>query len=75
MMRRLCTLLLAVSAAASEPPQRVTPMRVPAGGIQPQVAVDAEGAIHLLFYNGDPPGRGHLEVERRLLRHEQRILC
>ncbi|HVP49464.1 MAG TPA: hypothetical protein VMT32_22880 [Bryobacteraceae bacterium] len=50
-------------------------MRVPAGGIQPQVAVDAEGAIHLLFYNGDPPGRGHLEVERRLLRHEQRILC
>jgi len=50
----LWALVLSASAAASEPPQKVTLMRVPEGGIQPQVAVDAKGAIHLLFYKGDP---------------------
>jgi hypothetical protein len=54
MMRWLWMLLLAVSAVGSEPPQKVTLMRIPAGGIQPQVAVDAKAAIHLLFYKGDP---------------------
>src|ERR1700753_3417864 len=28
-------------------------MRVPAGGLQPQVAADPEGGIHLLYYTGD----------------------
>jgi hypothetical protein len=28
--------------------------RVPNGGLQPQVVVDSEGVVHLLYYDGDP---------------------
>lgn len=28
-------------------------MRVPDGGIQPQIAVDAEGTVHLVYFKGD----------------------
>jgi hypothetical protein len=31
----------------------VSLLRVPNGGIQPQVAVDAAGALHLLYYSGE----------------------
>src|SRR5204862_3570630 len=40
--------LAAVCAGAN-----VRTMRVPEGGIQPQVAVDEGGAVHLLYYRGD----------------------
>jgi len=33
---------------------RVTVLRTPQGGIQPQVAVDARGVLHLLYFKGDP---------------------
>jgi hypothetical protein len=33
---------------------RVTLLRTPDGGIQPQAAIDASGVIHLVFYKGDP---------------------
>ncbi len=36
------------------PHRGVEPVRVPEHGIQPQVAVDAKGAVHLLYYKGDP---------------------
>lgn len=39
--------------------QKITTLRVPDGGIQPQIAVDEKGAIHLLYYKGDP-GAGDL---------------
>src|SRR5262245_26983337 len=39
---------------AAEPADRVTLLRVPQGGIQPQVAVDAHGTVHLVYYRGDP---------------------
>ena len=29
-------------------------MRVPEGGVQPQVATDAAGVVHLIFLKGDP---------------------
>src|SRR5437588_4023158 len=29
-------------------------LRVPEGGIQPQVAVDAKGGIHLVYFRGTP---------------------
>ena len=32
----------------------VTLMPTPNGGIQPQTAVDSRGAVHLLYYKGDP---------------------
>jgi hypothetical protein len=33
---------------------RVNLLRVPNGGIQPQVAVDRIGTIHLIYFHGDP---------------------
>jgi hypothetical protein len=35
---------------------RVAVLRVPDHGIQPQVAVDAKGVVHLLFFKGEPGG-------------------
>ncbi len=37
----------------SEPAEKVTLSRVPDGGLQPQVAVDAHGVIHLVYYKGE----------------------
>ena len=39
-------------ALAAQP--RVTTMRVPEGGVQPQVAVDAKHVVHLIYLAGDP---------------------
>jgi hypothetical protein len=33
---------------------RVSLERLPEGGLQPQVAVDDQGSLHLLYYTGDP---------------------
>ena len=41
----------------------VTLMRVPEGGIQPQVAVDAKGAVHMIYYTGDT-GAGDISYVR-----------
>ena len=38
-------------------------MRAPGGGIQPQVAVDAAGTVHMVYYKGDP-GHGDLYYVR-----------
>jgi hypothetical protein len=44
---------------AAEPSGKVTVLRVPLGGIQPQVAIDAAGTVHLIYFRGDP-GHGDL---------------
>lgn len=46
----LCFLSLAATAAE---PARVTLVRTPDGGIQPQAAVDRQGVVHLIYYKGD----------------------
>jgi hypothetical protein len=50
--------LLAVTAAqhlkAARHVDNVTMLRVPYGGIQPQVAVDEKGILHLIYFGGDP---------------------
>lgn len=50
------TLVLAAWAGAgeSDPASSVTIIRVPDGGLQPQVAVDDGGTAHLIYYRGDP---------------------
>jgi hypothetical protein len=58
-----CLLAIAVLAGAacsrvdadsrSEPAEKVTLSRVPDGGLQPQVAIDAKGVIHLVYYKGE----------------------
>ncbi len=40
-------------AAAAADPARVTLVRTPDGGIQPQAAVDRQGVVHLIYYKGD----------------------
>jgi hypothetical protein len=44
--------LLAVGAAAE--PARVLVRRIPNRGIQPQVAVDGKGVVHLIYFRGEP---------------------
>ena len=42
----------------------VTVIRTPQGGIQPQVAVDSKGALHLIYLKGDP-GTGDIYYARK----------
>ena len=47
--------IASVTLMAGEP-ARVTLVRTPDGGIQPQAAVDGQGVIHLIYFKGDPGG-------------------
>jgi hypothetical protein len=55
---RIVAIVLFASMAAQRPQTRssnhVTILRVPHGGIQPQVAIDEKGALHLIYFAGDP---------------------
>jgi len=55
----LVMMAASLGAAAAAPAAGVTLMHVPDGGIQPQVAVDAGGRAHLLYYKG-PDDAGDL---------------
>src|SRR5881296_3300863 len=44
--------------------ERVTLMRTPDGGIQPQVAADRKGALHLIYFKGDPAAGDVFYVRR-----------
>lgn len=43
---------LAVSASIAGEPSQVSLIRVPNGGIQPQLAVDGKGTLHLIYFRG-----------------------
>ena len=43
-------------AVSPDPPALVTLVRVPQGGIQPEVVVDSRGILHLLYFAGEPRG-------------------
>ena len=47
-------LFTAIAARQPQARDRVTTVRVPNGGIQPQVAVDDNGRLHLIYFAGDP---------------------
>ena len=49
--------LVAKIAAGSR--ERIWVSRVPGGGLQPQIALDGLGKLHLVYYAGDPE-RGDL---------------
>src|SRR6266487_2047481 len=53
---RMVVIALFAAMVARQPQarDRVTTVRVPHGGIQPQVAVDDKGTLHLLYFAGDP---------------------
>lgn len=52
----MCVLILPCMAfpTMAQEPYNVSLERVPDGGIQPQVAVGADGTLHLLYFKGDP---------------------
>jgi hypothetical protein len=58
-----CILAIHAPAAEIDPSRKVALTRVPNGGIQPQAAVDASGAVHMVYYKGDP-GHGDLYYVR-----------
>ncbi len=51
----LCWLLAMALLPAAES-KKITVVRTPLGGIQPQAVADLQGAIHLIFYKGDAAG-------------------
>lgn len=52
-IRLVLAIWLGAAIAAAAPPPAVHLMRVPNGGLQPQVAVDGAGQIHLVYFTGD----------------------
>ena len=51
----MVSLIGAVKTLSAPPsPGRVTLMRTPDGGIQPQAVVDRKGVLHLIYFKGDP---------------------
>lgn len=61
----LCaSLLLAIQTFAAQAAPDVTVIRIPSGGIQPQVALDERGTLHLLYFRGDAAA-GDLFYARR----------
>lgn len=46
--------LLPLDTAAAATPVRVDTVRVPDGGIQPQVVTDAKGQVHVVYFKGEP---------------------
>src|SRR5437868_3517471 len=53
----------AIGAGAAETPadtkdagDRIRLGRLPEGGIQPQAALDDRGALHVVYFSGDPAG-------------------
>src|SRR5437763_12424409 len=58
-MRVLLVLLCVAAGSATSEPSRnpdISLLRVPNGGIQPQLVTDRSGTLHLLYYSGDPAG-------------------
>ena len=53
-----------VGTAAAAESRRVTLLRTPDGGIQPQAAADSQGTVHLIYYKGEAAG-GDLFYVRR----------
>src|SRR5579872_590450 len=51
-----CAAVIACAGTAAEIDRahKVTLARVPSGGIQPQVAMDTDGGLHVIYYKGDP---------------------
>lgn len=46
--------LVSIGSSQGAAAPKVQALRVPDGGIQPQVAVDREGTVHLVYFKGDP---------------------
>lgn len=57
-------LFLVVANLNAAEDKRVTLLRTPDSGIQPQAAVDAQGTVHLIYYKGDSGAGDIIYVKR-----------
>ena len=55
-----CAAVVPLRSSRTPVVPRVELKRVPEGGIQPQVAVDQRGTVHLVYFKGDDPAQGDL---------------
>jgi hypothetical protein len=56
-LRGLATLIIlavTITAAGAAEPSSIRLVRVPGGGIQPQVQTDERGRVHMIYFTGDP---------------------
>ncbi|MDQ2842643.1 MAG: glycoside hydrolase [Acidobacteriota bacterium] len=53
-MTKVCALIFCSTVWALGAFADIQVTRVPDGGIQPQVAVDSKGSVHLIYFKGDP---------------------
>jgi hypothetical protein len=53
-MTLACAGALTAWGAEKEATGRIRVHRVPGGGLQPQIAIDEHGILHLIYYSGDP---------------------
>jgi hypothetical protein len=63
----LIVLLLSVIPIAAQAPvasNKVTLLRTPHNGLQPQAVVDAKGVLHLIYFSGEPGGGDVYYVRR-----------
>jgi hypothetical protein len=57
-------LFAGINESAAEPGSKVSILRTPNGGIQPQAVVDVKGALHLIYFKGEA-GAGDIFYVRR----------
>ncbi len=62
---RRALLLTACAATRAWPANPVALTRVSEGGLQPQIAVDPKGVIHLIYFRGEPLAGDLLHVQSR----------
>lgn len=60
----LALFMVLANGAAWAQDRQVTVAKTPHGGIQPQMVVDGKGAVHLLYFKGEPKA-GNLFYSRR----------
>ena len=70
-LKILLTIAIALAAGAfvysettEAPVSQVKLLRTPAGGIQPQTAIDSHGVLHMIYFTGDA-SEGDIEYVRR----------
>jgi hypothetical protein len=61
---RACLVALALLCAVSADTRRVSLIRTPEEGIQPQAAVDEKGVLHLIYFRGEAGGGNVFYVRR-----------
>jgi hypothetical protein len=53
---RLLAVVALAAVGATNHPGAVLVSRVPHGGIQPQIAAEPNGTVHMIYFSGDPKG-------------------